>query len=74
MFDLAWIENELAGLIISLHRIEGMIEVLQQMKAQAEAAQVAPVPTLSLEQLQEMLPPGHQIIGEVQRHEDQINS
>lgn len=72
MFDLAWLETELAGLMVQLHRIEGAIEVLQQMKAQLNtgAAQVAP-DSVTLAELETMLPAGYTIDTErgIQPHE-----
>jgi len=67
MFDRAWIENELAGLIIQLHQIEGAIAVLQQMLKQLEeAGSCASSLDLTLDELQDMLPPGHVIEGGIE--------
>lgn len=69
MFDLAWIERELAGLIIQLHQTEGAIAVLQQMKAQLEgAAQSAPQDALTLSDLEALLPAGDRVEEGIQRH------
>lgn len=65
MFDKAWLENELAGLIIQLHQIEGAIAVLKQMLAQWEAAQAA---SPALPQLSDLLPAGVVIDGEPHEH------
>lgn len=73
MFDRAWLENELTGLIVQLHQIEGAIQVLQQMLAQLDGAEQQPAPdALTLQELQSVLPEGHQIDTErgIQPNED----
>lgn len=69
-FDRAWIENELAGLIVQLHQTEGAISVLQQMLQQLDSDQQRkngagePAPNLiTMDQLGDMLPVGHTIEG-----------
>ncbi len=69
MFDRAWLENELAGLIIQLHQTEGAIAVLRQMIAQWEAAN----PPSTLPHLEDLLPEGV-IVGEITPHEDHIHA
>jgi hypothetical protein len=75
LFDRAWIERELAGLIVQLHQTEGAISVLQQMLTQLDenhkhngAVDTAP-DGLTLEQFEALLPPGDRIEGIIE-HED----
>lgn len=79
MFDRAWLENELAGLIIQLHQTEGAISVIQQMIAQLDQAEASALqattadpPILTEQDLLKVLPPGARILG-VETHEDPIH-
>lgn len=75
MFDRAWIEGELAKLIVQLHQTEGAISVLQQMLEYLDGAeQSAAPPGLTMDDLQELLPEGHKIEGGFEPHADRIYS
>lgn len=74
MFDRAWIERELAGLIVQFHQTEGAINVLQQMLAQLDGAVSPAPPALTLADLEAALPEGHRIEGGIEPHEDRIHA
>jgi hypothetical protein len=76
MFDRAWIENELAGLIVQKHQVDGAISVLQQMLTLLDAAEQAAVTDLITRTdrpfVPRALPEGAQMIG-VETHEHPIH-
>jgi len=72
MFDRAWLERELAGLIVQLHQTEGAISVLQQMLAQLDGAAATAPPERALAALEAALPEGYRIEGGIEPHEDRV--
>ena len=82
MFDAAYFDTEIAGLeaqlaeaVALVHRLEGALTVLRQMKTQlAQGAEEQPAPdtALSLDQLDDLLPEGFRVDQErgIKPHED----